>query len=286
MKILKTLLYSVVLPICIGVGIQIEILARPQTSSAPLAFEVALLKRSQPNSGGISASACHGVNVPRPGSSVPLGRCRFISVNLRDLVLQAYPSPYIGLVPKDQLVNGGPDWIDSTLFDGEAKAADPPTVTLEQLREMLQTLLKERFKLSFHRETKDISGFLLVVVKQPSAAPNTLSPGVKPFPLRRGTLRQLTSMLTVKMKSMVLDKTDLQGTYDFSALPSIEDDTDGSFFTALHEQLGLKLVAQKIPVELVVIDHAERPSEENPMRSLAAGLQGARFNSARSSTMQ
>ena len=196
-----------------------------------------------------------------------------------------------------------PDWVRDSRFDVEARAAGQPTK--DQMRLMMQSLLAERFKLAVHTETRRAPVFALVLAKAgvlgshlhvhpatdpcdrpaPAALPmpcNTIThlppsqPGghrfggrAVPLELLATSLPTQTGMVTISRP--VIDRTGLNGTYDFDLEWTPEDtrdavdnsETGGSFRDALREQLGLKLESQTGPVELLVIDHVERPTPQD-----------------------
>jgi uncharacterized protein (TIGR03435 family) len=173
------------------------------------------------------------------------------------------------------LVKGGPDWLDREPYNIEARAEDPEAGPA-QIRVMLQTLLTDRFKLAVHRETRQEQVYGLVVGKSGSKLQdagdgrknliNWTGAGAVTF-TENSSLLGLTNVLGGLLSAPVLDKTNLKGSYSFSLRfldPRIPHPTDdGSvpdLFTAVQEQLGLKLEAAKQPVEVLVVDRMERPS--------------------------
>ena len=132
---------------------------------------------------------------------------------------------------------------------------------------MLQTLLADRFALAIHRETRQLPVYSLVIAKsgsklqQGDAASPNFSTGTTSL---RGTMdtAALAGHLTATLERTVIDNTGLKGTWEFSLTWVPEDQTDGpSIFTAVQEQIGLRLESTKGPVQVLVIDSAERPSE-------------------------
>ena len=133
---------------------------------------------------------------------------------------------------------------------------------------MLQTLLAERFKLVVHRETKEIRAYSLVLAKsgpklkastpdKKGGVANTVGPsGERQTVFEASSLKVLVNMLANTLGSPVVDKTELDGLYDYT----FEWPYAGSSLFASVAQLGLKLEAKKEPVELLVIDRAEHPS--------------------------
>ena len=165
-------------------------------------------------------------------------------------------------------VIGGPAWIDSDLYDIVAKA-DRPDVTRDEIREMLQSLLAERFKLATHRETRELPEYTLVAAKDGprmtrSGEKDVIgitpegSPGRTRFAFRKTSFTTLVNFLANTLGSPVIDKSGVEaGEYNFT-LEWTEDDSGPSLFKALQEQLGLRLEAKKMPTEVLVIDHIEK----------------------------
>lgn len=140
----------------------------------------------------------------------------------------------------------------------------------DQLKLMLQTLLADRFRLVLHRETKQLPVYELIVAKggpklKESAedASTFLHTDAKSITAAKVAMPMFVKLLSQQMGRSVLDKTGLSENYDFK-LEWTPDEANGdgpSIFTAIQEQLGLKLEPSKGPVEVLVIDHAEKPSE-------------------------
>jgi uncharacterized protein (TIGR03435 family) len=185
---------------------------------------------------------------------------------------------------------GVPEWANSDAFDIEAKAEGAP-LSQDQMRLMVRSLLADRFKLKAHIEKRELPVYELVVVKS--------GPKLKPADLQSDGKRQLIGMpspsgsLTLKMTNTrtslsnlssmlqsyagrpIIDKTGLDGQFDVSLQftpetlsaapaagnPSPPDPSGASLFTAVQEQLGLKLEPAKGQVEVLQIDSVERPSE-------------------------
>jgi uncharacterized protein (TIGR03435 family) len=159
----------------------------------------------------------------------------------------------------------------SDRYDVSAKPASG-LVTAERARPMLRALLEERFGLKTHRETREVSGYALVVAK---GGPKLKAAGdtPKPFVTYPGGLdggpadaTSLASMVTNLVKRPVVNKTDLAGNYDLRLRFAPDGDTKStlpSLFTAIQEQLGLRLESQKVPVEFLVIDQCSKTPSEN-----------------------
>jgi uncharacterized protein (TIGR03435 family) len=183
------------------------------------------------------------------------------------------------------LISGGPSWIETTYYDIEAKVAgDDLTayrkLTKEQREAMVQAVLADRFKLAAHIETKELPGYELVVGKKgPKLKDSTRareSYGANFGDIQTDAMKipTLAKILSQQLQRTVTDKTGLTGMYDFELKWTLDQgvapragseqpeasDPGPSLFSALEEQLGLKLNATKEPVETLVIDHVEQPS--------------------------
>jgi uncharacterized protein (TIGR03435 family) len=208
-----------------------------------------------------------------PGSSqrnMPGGRINFSNQRLRQVVRAAYGGSDIEVV-------GGPNWIDDDRWDiiAAPAAVDPNA----PWREMLKTLLVERFKLRAHVEQRERPVYALVFarptrelgpgisqtktpcrIEGDCGSTDTNSNGVASGTIR-GTARTMTQVgrsLSGYAERRVLDRTGLDGRYDFE----LKWGDDVSIFTAVQEQLGLKLEPQRAPVDVVVVDSVERATED------------------------
>jgi uncharacterized protein (TIGR03435 family) len=237
--------------------------ARAFGQAAPaLAFEVASIKPTKAETGSSS------------GIATDRGRISARNVTLRRCIRGAYDVP-------EARILGGPKWIDDERYDIDAKAAGP--VGDHDLMIMLQSLLAERFKLVFHRETKPMPGYALVLgkggLKAQHSAPDAPSRGSSSrgaIDAQTYTMAQLAMKLSEAVHLPVADLTSTEGRFDFKLRwtpddgakpPSAGDkqgiapDTGLTIFAALQEQLGLKLESRKIPTEVLVIDSAQKASE-------------------------
>ena len=189
-------------------------------------------------------------------------------------------------------ISGGPKWLESERFTIDAKPGGALPTTpgpegMSQMRPMLQSLLGDRFQLATHFETRQEQIYELVVAKGgPKLKEATDAPDGGPRGLRMGRgeligmsspLDLLVSSLSQQLGHSVIDKTALTGKYDFklqftpdpameaarpadgSAPPPVADASAPSIFTAVQEQLGLQLRSAKGPVQVLVIDHVEKP---------------------------
>jgi len=241
-----------------------------QTAAAP-EFAVASLKPSQ----NIVGRDARGRFVTGPD------RLSARNVSLKDLIVEAYHvQPY--------QVSGGPRWLDSDEFDVDAKADG--SVSKEELRRMLQTLVTGRFQLSLHRETRDTRMYALIVDKQgPRIQPakeeeNSSGGSANAGPSHfHGDLQQLANLISIQLTIPplsddptrpsvasgapipVVDQTGLQGIYDIHV--EIRPEAGGDMFTlwqrVLEDQLGLKLESRRGPAEFLVIDRAQRMPAAN-----------------------
>jgi uncharacterized protein (TIGR03435 family) len=297
-------------------------LAQTPPASPALSFEVASVKPAAPSLDG-------RIRVSMGGDP---GRLNYTNVSLRDLIRVAYKL-------KDYQISG-PDWLSSERYDLVAKV--PDGASKDQSYLMLQTLLAERFKLTVHREKKDLPAYALVVAKggpklkefvevPEDAAGGPNAPGGRggfdgPGPIKMGSdgmpklpagrggmmfmdgmgrlhaqgvpITNLTDFLSRQLDKPVVDETGLTAKYDISlnwtpepgeggagmrmamihapgeggappaggAEGKIADATAASappLPVALQQQLGLKLEAKKLPLDLLVIDHAEKVPTEN-----------------------
>jgi uncharacterized protein (TIGR03435 family) len=235
-------------------------------AQAQSSFEVASVKPAK-NPGGVRGS-CHGIDSVYPpaqrAEAPPLGRCVISDARLGHLIQIAYHSQY----------TGGPDWVryGDDRFNVDAKVEDPTKATEAQLLEMLQALLGERFRLRLHKETKEVQGLALVVgktgpkMKESKDEDTHISFAAgKPMPnapvdltARKFSMTNL-AMFLGSYGQPVIDKTGLTGDYDFKLA---WDEVNGpSLSTALQEQLGLKFESEKVPVTVLVVESAQKPTE-------------------------
>ena len=222
---------------------------RPNRAATP-AFEVASVRRNL--SGDISSSA----------SRFPGGRITITNNTLKDLIRNAYDL-------KDYQVFGGPGWIQSERYDIAARAEGDPGP--DKLRAMLQNLLAERLGLKVHRETKAIPAYQLVVSKEGSklrkskeaASSLSIFRNRGQITAKKTSLPQLANGLSGLLGRAVVDKTGISGSFDFTleyAPLDIElpQDSLPSIFTALQEQLGLRLEARTLSMDVLVVDDAQQ----------------------------
>jgi len=228
---------------------------------APLEFEVASVKPNKANDRIVTIQVGPG------------GRFMARGYTLKLLIQRAY-----GVMGFN--ISGGPGWLDTDRYDVAATAIVPGNLAEAQLQPMLRAMLADRFQLKLHDTTKEMSAYALVVAK--GGPKLTASSGPENSDTFRmggtGITGQGIGMQTFarfvggKLGLIVVDQTGLQGIYDFKVQWTVEmDNTDARFdmrdamrpvaFAALQNQLGLKLNAQKVPVRMLVIDTAEKASE-------------------------
>jgi len=191
------------------------------------------------------------------------GRLTYTNITVRGLIGEAY-----GL--KVYPLSRGPDALSTDRYDVIAKVS--PDASKEQRMLMLQVLLAERFKLVVHRESKELPIYKLVAgkdrpkfraVDDDGSAPETGSGGGHQIKAHHISMKLLAATLQGWIGDTVVDATGLTGLYDLNLDFNVDESTSSegpTVFEAVQRQLGLKLEAGKGPVEVVVIDHVEKPS--------------------------
>jgi len=219
-------------------------------------FEVSSIKPASPDESGSS------------GEDGRNGLLKMWNVSLKRCIRYAYKIP-------EERILAGPKWIGEAGYDIAAKA-DYPAGEPELLL-MLQPLLADRFRLQLHHETRTVPGYSLTLAKGGIKA--TLSdPGTHPggnggrgfIDSRASSLSALTIRLSALLGRPVIDMTGDDRKFDFQLRWTPADTQPGkdpaaqdqpSLFTALQEQLGLKLESGKVSADVLVVDHAELPSD-------------------------
>jgi uncharacterized protein (TIGR03435 family) len=221
-------------------------------STQPLAFEAASIKPTK-------AVDNHTTFHSTPGMLTMTG------YTLRGLIVEAYN------VGSFQVL-GGPTWMDDDRYDIIARAEGP--AKWPAIRPLLRTLVDERFKLVVHRDSRPYPGYGLVVTKkglriQPlegatRSSMNNQNGGVKATGV---TMDRLAEWLARRIGAPVSNQTHLAGAFDFTLNFTGDERPDPSgtemppIFSALEEQLGLKLELRKLAIEMIVIENAEKASE-------------------------
>ncbi len=235
------------------------------------AFEVATIKPSDP---------------ARPGKLFTVRGQDVMTINttLSDLITMAYDL-------HARQITGGPAWIESDKYDITGKPEVPGQPNVAQMKIMIQKLLADRFQLKFHREKKELGVYAITVGKtgakltKSQSDPNSLpglffgrgASGVN-FNVRNATLTEVASVLQGSvLDKPVVDQTGLSDKYDFilkftpdpsqmagfgGPPPAAANNLDAppDIFAAFQQQLGLKLESTKAPVDVLVLDHVEKPS--------------------------
>jgi uncharacterized protein (TIGR03435 family) len=201
--------------------------------------------------------------------STPGGRLNATNITVRELIRFAYNV-------KDHQIERAPGWVEDELYDIALKSSAGKTRNLEEERSVVRELLEDRFGLTTHRETKQTVVHSLVVDRNgPKLTAHNDGTGTR---TRKGcghlagsrvTVEVIATMLSRQLEREVLNRTNLPGKYDFQldwtpdsgACPLADNQALPSIYTAIQQQLGLRLESVKGLEEFVVIDHVERPSE-------------------------
>lgn len=241
---------------------------KPMAADARAVFEVATIKPSNP--------AAQGKLMTIKGRQVLT-----INTSLSDLISFAY-----GLHVRQ--VVGGPSWMGSDKYDITGQPEGQGMPNQNQMREMIRALLEDRFKLTTHRDTRELPAYALVVApggpkmtkndSNPNGLPGLLFRGLGVLPATNATMGDFAGVMQLAVLDRpVIDKTGLQGRWDFTLTWTPDETQFAGFgvriptstdpnappvlFTAIQEQLGLKLDSVRAPVEVLVIDRVEKPSE-------------------------
>ena len=232
-------------------------------------FEVATIKPSDP---------------ARPGKLFTVRGAEVITINttLNDLITMAY-----SIHPKQ--ISGGPAWLDSEKFDVTGKPDVPGQPSIAQLKILFQKLLADRFQFKFHRDKKELAVYAITIGKtgqkfsksdrDPNGLPGLFfrPPGTNLF-VTNATIGEFANLMqSAVLEKPVVDQTGLTEKYDFvlkwtpdpgqmlglgGAPPPPADNVDAppDLFTAIQQQLGLRLESTKAPAEVLVIERVDKPS--------------------------
>ena len=264
-----------------------------QTANTPMAFDAASIRRNVDNTG-----VCNPDQLLPTPSGFRIKNCPLI-VALGTAYIPTTGEALGFVIGMGDRIVGMPDWMTSERYDivarisdADAEAWKDPARQKAMLRAMLQTLLAERCKLAVHREMKDRTIFAIVVGKNGPKlkaaetsdidALHAKYPNGRAVPggggmlgerknggtyLYGATIGTLSLALSYPAGRPVVDKTGLTGRYDIEvprvqSLTADNPEADGvPTISDMLEGLGLKLETQKDPVEMLVVDHVERPSE-------------------------
>lgn len=241
---------------------------RAMAADAPLDFEVATIKPSNPDA---------------PGKLFTIRGREVLTINttLADLITMSHG------VHLRQVV-GGPSWMESDKYDITGRPQAEGTPSSVQLRGMIRSLLQSRFKLTTHSEKRDLPAYALTVGKaghrlsrnetNPNGPPGLLFKGLGVLPAVNATMGEFADVMQLAVLDRpVVDRTGLQGRFDFTLSwtpdesqfrsmgvnvpPPAADAKLPGLFTAIQEQLGLRLESVTAPIDVIVIDRVERPSD-------------------------
>jgi uncharacterized protein (TIGR03435 family) len=242
---------------------------KPMAADAPMAFEVASIKPSNPD---------------RPGKLFTVKGRQVITINTtaNDLITFAYE------LHARQLV-GGPPWMNSDAYDVTGQPEGQGLPDMKQLRALMRQLLTDRFKLAFHREQRELPVYAITVANggpkltrndtNPNGLPGLLFKGLGVLPAVNASMTDLAGVMqTAVLDRPVVDRTGLQGRFDFTLTwtpdesqftsmgvrvppPSNDPNAPPNLFTAFQEQLGLKLESTRAPAEVLVIERIDKPSD-------------------------
>lgn len=242
---------------------------KAMAADAPAVFEVATIKPSEPG---------------RPGKLFTVKGRQVMTINtsVSDLISFAY-----GMHARQ--ITGAPAWVESDKYDvtGQPQAEGQPNE--RQLKAMVQKLLEDRFHLAVHRESRVLPVYALVVSEagpkltknetNPNGLPSLMFRGLGVLPALNASMADLANVMqSAVLDRPVIDRTGIAGRFDFTLTwtpddsqfgglgvrvppPSTAPDAPPGLFTAIQEQLGLKLESTKAPADVLVVDRVERPSE-------------------------
>ena len=259
--------------IALGIAASAVFAQAPSARPAFNSFEVATIKPTVPD------------QQARYIRMQSINRFYAMGFTVNALIAAAY-----NLTPR--AISGGPAWADSDRYDILASTPGDIQPNLDEQMTMLRKLLTDRFRLAFHRESKELPLFAISVAKGgPKLKLSTAPPGTLPYlintiypeekggvhvqlPARNATMAQFAGMMQrAVVDRAVVDQTGLSEAYDFELewtpdesqfsgkLPRSVESTKPSLFVAMQEQLGLRFEATRGPVSVLVIDRVERPSE-------------------------
>jgi uncharacterized protein (TIGR03435 family) len=254
------------LAVCAGLVVFLAYGAPGQEGEKRPSFEVADVQPTQ-------------LTMPKKESFLPTGRVELPYVTAKTIIMAAY-----GV--QENMITGGPKWLDTDRFDIVAKA--PPNTSLPTLLLMVQSLLADQFQLSIHRDQRMMPGYALVRSKRPlklQQSEGTANGRADCHwqPTDAGRMQRICKNLTMaelarqlpgwgpaRIDLPVVDETEMKGGYDFVleiSAPGRGEREKGATASDLaevtifdaFEQVGLKLEQRKLPLQVIVIDHVEKP---------------------------
>jgi uncharacterized protein (TIGR03435 family) len=230
---------------------------KPMTADANPSFAVATIKPHDPNSN-------------RQGFDAVGDRFTIRNQTVASLMMFAYS------IDKHQVINA-PAWTGVYRFDIEGKTDAPGEPNLHQQQEMLQNLLTERFGLRFHHEKRELPVYAIQIAK----GGNKLKPAANPdaeadqtatnygneitVTITTGTMADFILGMQFFFDRPLIDQTGISGRHDFTLRyahdeSSVTDPNAPGLFTAIQEQLGLKLIAVKASIDVFIVDSVEAPT--------------------------
>lgn len=242
---------------------------KQMASDVPAVFEVATIKPSIPD---------------RPGKVFTVKGRQVLTINTttNDLIVFSYD------LHARQIV-GGPPWMESEKYDVTGQPEGQGQPSRVQLSQMMRKLLEDRFKFTFHREKRELPVYAITVLpsghkltkndNNPNGLPGLFFKGLGTLPAMNATMGDFAGVMqSAVLDRPVVDRTGLQGRWDFTIRwtpddsqfagmgvrvppPSNDPDAPPGLFTAMQEQLGLKMESTRAPVEVLVVDRIEKPSE-------------------------
>ena len=261
--------FVALLAVCLAATSVVRVIGQGQANQKPLAFEVSSVKPS--------------AGLEPPGVAFqPGGRFRAISADVFSLISLSYAQGPLPFFPSQ--IIGAPDWTRTERYDITAKVSDElaagdPFSLQTKLPALVRTLLEDRFKLTVRHEQREQPIYVLQLANKDGSMGLRLKrsadcgqnavdcrPRVTPGHIagRSIPIAQLITMLALNVERTVVNETRLEGVFDvdleWSPDQSVTDKP--SLFTALQEQLGLKLESTRRPADVLVIDHIERPTPD------------------------
>jgi len=192
------------------------------------------------------------------------GRILADNVTMKHCIMSAWS------VGPNEIV-GGPEWLDTERFEIEARA-DQPVNDDAVLQVLLQGILADRFRLSLHHDTRPMEAYVLEVAKNGPKLEKTTggesadTAGNGRIDSKNASMKHFAEVLSRQMDLPVVNRTGLDGVFNLKLQWTPEyarqpNDSGPSVYTAIQEQLGLRLRAEKTPIDVLVIDHLEKPTE-------------------------
>lgn len=241
--------------ICLAIAL---VTVAPAASKAQ-SFEAAIFRLEDPN----NKIDYNRPDAPNQNQKFPSNRLIMFHTYLKSLISDAFDIRY-------QNILNGPAWIDSQHYDLSAKVEGDALLTKTQMRPMLKNLLEDRLHFAAHIENRIVPGYALVAAKGGSklkantGAPYSGMSNNFEFKFQNTSVDSIAQSIEHALKQPVVNETGLPGNYDYE-LKFAPDTADNpvysgfpSIFTAVEEQLGLKLEPRKVPRDYLIIDHVDR----------------------------